>query len=149
MAPRLRDGLVERQPRTGEVLLLVGGTEALAGTRHQALVALPLGEEHPEAEPPLLVLRDSPEAGRRAVMTLLQQCAPDAGDAVDLHSPASGRDGVVERFGKAVQRLDGIPAIQREVPEAVQRACQLLVEAELSCARHRLLEPAPALVEGP
>src|SRR5262245_16904988 len=129
------------------MLGLVRRAEALAGARHQTLVAPPFVQEHAEAEPAFLVLRDSPEARGRAVVALLQQRTPDAGDAVDLHAPASGRDGIVERFGKALQCRLWISTVERQVSEAVQRARQLLVEVERSRARHRLLEHALTLVE--
>src|SRR5206468_8565870 len=62
-------------------------------------------------------------------------------------APTPGRDGVCERFRKAGQRRLGIPTIEREVSETVQRARQLLVETELSCTPHRLLEHPLTLVE--
>jgi hypothetical protein len=43
------------------VLGFVRRTEALTGHRHQALVALPFGEEHPEAELAFLILRSARE----------------------------------------------------------------------------------------
>src|SRR5215204_7564837 len=127
--------MLKRQPRAGAVFSVVHGTEALAGARHQVLVALPFVQQHSEAEPAFLVLRDSPEARGCAVVAPLQQRASDAGDAVDLHAATSSRDGVRERVGKAAQRRVGMPTIEREIAEAMQRACQLLVEAELSCTR--------------
>jgi hypothetical protein len=50
------------------------------------------------------------------------------------------RNRVRERLSIAAERLVGVRLIKREVPKAVQRARELLVEAELACARRRLLE---------
>src|SRR4029453_6776844 len=147
--PRLGYRLLERQPRTGSAFGLIRRTEALAGARDQLLVSLPFVQEHPEAEPAFLVLRDSPKTRGGAVVALLEQRTRDAGDAVDLHAPASSCDGVIERFGKALQRRVGIPTIEREVSEAVQRARQLLLEAAFSRARCRLLKHALTLVVVP
>jgi hypothetical protein len=84
MSPRFGDCLLERHPRPRAALSLVRIAESLASGRHQALVALPFVEEHPEAKPMLLVLRNSPEAGGRALAPPLQQRTSDASDAVDL-----------------------------------------------------------------
>src|SRR5262249_36977553 len=136
------DRLLEREPRSGAVFGLVCRTEVFAGARHQALVALPFVPEHPEAEPAFLVFRDAPQARRCPVLAPLGQRTRDAGDAVDLSPPVSGRDAGLERVGEAFQRPVGIEAIEREVSEAVQRARQLLFEAELSRAPRRVLEDA-------
>ena len=106
--PRLGDCPLERPPCAGAVLDLVLPRKALAGPRHQALVALPFVQEHPEPEPAFLVLRDSPKAHGRSVVSLLQQRARDTGDAVDLHASTASRDGVLHRLGKVVQRRFGI-----------------------------------------
>jgi hypothetical protein len=147
MEPRLGDRLLERQPGAGTLLGRVGVTEALARPRHQPFVAPPFVQEHPEAETAFLVLCNSPKACGRAFITALYKRAPNAGDAVDLHTPIPGRDGVVHRFGKALQRLVGIRAIEREVSHAVQRAGQLVVEPECSCAPRRSFEQPLTLVE--
>src|SRR5262249_37450483 len=53
--------LLEREPRTFTLLDLVLMTKLLSRRRHHALVTLPLGREHPEAELSLLIFRHPPK----------------------------------------------------------------------------------------
>src|SRR4029453_7521580 len=128
----LGDGLFEREPGAATVLGFVSGAEPLASPDHQALVALPFGRDHPEAELPFLVLGDPPEAGADTVVSQLQERARDARDAVHLNASTTCLDRAVHCFGKALKRSFGICLVQSEISQAMERARQLLPAAALS-----------------
>jgi hypothetical protein len=89
---RLDNRLLEREPNAVAVDEFVRIVQPFAGCHHQALVALPFGGKHSEAELAFLVLGDPPEACGRAVVSLLQPSARNAGDAIHLRAATTRLD---------------------------------------------------------
>jgi hypothetical protein len=121
---------------------VVFAAQAPPDRRHQPLVPPTLVLEHPEPDPPLLILGDTPKARGGAIIALLHERARDPRDAVDLRTAIVRGDGGCKSLGEALQGQARLAAIQREVTEAVQRVRELMREVVGTGERYDLFQKA-------